>query len=141
MVMDPAVRRVAVFFYGLFMDEELLRAQGLEPEGGEPAELEGFTLRIGHRAALVPDAAGHVHGIIFSLTLSELDRLYSEPGVRAYRPQAILARPAGGGVIPALCYNLPDPPSPTERNPEYTAKLRAVGRKVGLPPEYLASLR
>lgn len=28
-------RRVEVFFYGLFMDEELLRGKGLEPEGGE----------------------------------------------------------------------------------------------------------
>jgi hypothetical protein len=30
-------RRVEVFFYGLFMDEELLRGKGLEPEGGECA--------------------------------------------------------------------------------------------------------
>jgi hypothetical protein len=30
-------RRVEVFFYGLFMDEELLRGKGLEPEGGERA--------------------------------------------------------------------------------------------------------
>ena len=28
-------RRVEVFFYGLFMDEDLLRGKGLEPEGGE----------------------------------------------------------------------------------------------------------
>jgi len=46
-------RRVEVFFYGLFMDEELLRGKGLEPEGGEIAVIDGFALRIGHRAALV----------------------------------------------------------------------------------------
>jgi hypothetical protein len=35
-------RRVEVFFYGLFMDEELLRGKGLEPEGGEIAAIDGF---------------------------------------------------------------------------------------------------
>jgi hypothetical protein len=34
-------RRVEVFFYGLFMDEELLRGKGLEPEGGEIAAIDG----------------------------------------------------------------------------------------------------
>jgi hypothetical protein len=47
-------RRVEVFFYGLLMDEELLRGKGLEPEGGEIAAIDGFALRIGQRAALVP---------------------------------------------------------------------------------------
>jgi hypothetical protein len=46
-------RRVEVFFYGLSMDEELLRGKGLEPEGGEIAAIDGFALRIGQRAALV----------------------------------------------------------------------------------------
>jgi len=46
-------RRVEVFFYGLFMDEELLRGKGLEPEGGEISAIDGFALRIGQRAALV----------------------------------------------------------------------------------------
>ncbi len=54
-------RRVEVFFYGLFMDEELLRGKGLEPE-----------------AALVPTPGAKVYGLVFSLTRSELDRLYSE---------------------------------------------------------------
>ena len=35
-------RRVEVFFYGLFMDEELLRGKGLEPEGGEIAAIDSF---------------------------------------------------------------------------------------------------
>lgn len=135
------MRRAYVFFYGLFMDEELLRAEGLQPESAERAAVDGFALQIGQRAALVPTPGGRVHGVVFSLTLSELDRLYSEPSLQAYRPQAVLAHLANGGVIAALCYNLPQPPLPTERNPEYAAKLRAVAQKVGLPSEYVASLR
>jgi hypothetical protein len=106
-----------------------------------------FLLRIVHgrrasaRAALVSAPGARVHGLVFSLTLAELDQLYSEPSVQAYRPEAVLARLANGGVIAALCYNLPQPPSPTERNPEYAAKLRAVAQKVGFPAEYVASLQ
>lgn len=135
------LRRADAFFYGLFMDEDLLRSKGLQPEGAERAAIDGFALRIGQRAALVPSPGSRVHGLVFSLTLSELDRLYSEPSVQAYRPQAVLAQLASGGVIACLCYNLPEPPLPTERNPEYAAKLRAVAQKVGLPSEYVESLR
>jgi hypothetical protein len=134
-------RRADVFFYGLFMDEDVLRARGLAPEGRELASVPGFALRIGRRAALVPDASGRVHGVVMSLTLAELERLYSEPSVRAYEPQAVLAQLAGGGTIAALCYNLAEPPSPAERDPGYATKLRAVAEKVGLPSEYVASLR
>ena len=65
-------RRVEVFFYGLFMDEELLRGKGLEPEGGEISAFDGFALRIGQRAALVPTPGAKVYGLVFSLTRSEL---------------------------------------------------------------------
>ena len=135
------MRRADVFFYGLFMDEDILRAKGLDVERAELAAVDGLALRIGRRAALAPTPGGRVHGVVFSMTLSELDRLYSEPSVQTYRPQAVLAQLASGGVIAALCYNLPQPPSPTERNPEYAAKLREVAQKVGLPAEYVASIQ
>jgi hypothetical protein len=134
-------RHSYVFFYGLFMDQDLLRAKGLAPQDAELASVSGMALRIGQRAALVPDPAGRVHGVVMSLTLAELEQLYSEPSVRAYRPQAVLADLAGGGTVAALCFNLPEAPSPSERNLEYADKLRAVGEKVGLPPDYLASLQ
>jgi len=76
-------RRVDVFFYGLFMDQDVLRAKGLAPETLELASVPGFALRIGQRAALVPEVSSRVHGVVMSLTLAELDRLYSEPSVEA----------------------------------------------------------
>jgi hypothetical protein len=133
-------RRVDAFFYGLFMDADLLRSKGLEPKHSELASVAGFALRVGQRAALVPDGSSRVHGVVMSLTLAELERLYAEPGVRDYKPQAVLAELAGGGVTPALCYNLPAAARADERNAEYALKLRAVGQKVGLPAEYLSSL-
>jgi hypothetical protein len=135
-----AARRVDVFFYGLFMDPDLLRAKGLAPQAVELGAVDGFTLRIGRRAALVPHPGGRVHGVVVSLTLAELEQLYAEPSVQTYRPQAVLVHMAAGGTIPAVCYNLPTSPSPTEHDPAYASKLRDLGRKVGLPAEYLASL-
>ena len=134
-------RRVDAFFYGLFMDPDLLRSKDLKPRDPELAVVAGFALRVGQRAALVPDPSSQVHGVVMSLTLSELERLYAEPSVREYQPQAVLARLASGGVTAALCYNLAIPPGPKERNPDYLIKLRAVGRKVGLPEGYLSSLQ
>jgi hypothetical protein len=136
----PSSRRAEVFFYGLFMDQDLLREKGFLPEGAELASIPGLALRIGQRAALVPDNEGRAHGTVMSLTLAELERLYSEPSLQAYQPQAVLVHLARGGVIAALCYNLPEPPAPSDRNPEYASRLRAVARKVGLPAEYVASL-
>ena len=141
MVNSLQSRRADVFFYGLFMDQDLLRAKGLAPESPELAYVLGFALRIGERAALVTQASSRVYGVVMSLTLSELERLYSEPSVQAYQPQAVLAHLAHGGVIAALCYNLAEPLLPTERNPEYATKLRAIGHKVGLPTEYISSLQ
>lgn len=129
-----------MFFYGLFMDPALLHAKGLVPESVALAAVPGLALRIGQRAALVSDPAGRVHGVVMSLTLAELNRLYSEPSVQAYRPEAVLAHLDTGEVIAALCYNLPDPPASGERNPDYVAKLRRVAEKMGLPAPYVASL-
>jgi hypothetical protein len=133
-------RRVDVFFYGLFMDEELLQGKGLSPQDAEVGSVRGMSLRIGQRAALIPDPAGQAYGVIMSLTMDELERLYSEPGVQAYRPQPVLVHAASGGVVSALCYNLPEPPPPDAQNAEYATKLRAVARRAGLPEDYVASI-
>src|SRR5207244_11640057 len=134
-------RSAEIFLYDIFREQELLRAKGLKTTGAKRAAVNGFVTRIGQRTALVPTAGARVHGVVMSLTLAELERLYSEPSVEAYKPQAVLAQLAGGGLIAALCYNLPQAPSPTERNPDYAAKLRAVAQKVGLPAEYVAALQ
>src|SRR5215210_8061446 len=113
--------RVEVFFYGLFMDESLLREKGLNPAGRRPASVENFRLVIGERATLVPSAGGEAHGVLYSLTHGEVDALYTEDSVSAYRPEAVCAQLADGTIVPALCFNLPSPPAPGESNPAYAS--------------------
>lgn len=135
------MKRIDVFFYGLFMDELLLREKGLSPEGRRPACVENFRLVIGERATLVPSAGGEAHGVLFSLTPGEVDALYSEESVSAYRPEAVCAQMADGSVVPALCFNLPAPPAAEERNPLYASKLRELAARLGLPADYVSSIR
>jgi hypothetical protein len=75
------------------------------------------------------------------LTHGEIEKLYSDPGVRVYRPEPVLAILKDGSSIPALCYNLPEAPTAADHNAEYGAKLRALAKRVGLPAGYAASIQ
>ncbi|HLL71032.1 MAG TPA: gamma-glutamylcyclotransferase family protein [Pyrinomonadaceae bacterium] len=138
---EAEARRIEVFFYGLFMDDALLREKGMNPQHRRMASVENFSLRVGERATLVPCPNETVHGILFSLTHGEVDALYREASVSVYRPEAVAAQLADGSVVPALCFNLPVPPSPTERNSHYVSKLRELAARIGLPPSYVSSIR
>lgn len=121
------------------MDEALLRSKGLDPRNQRLASVENFKLKIGERATLVPAQGETVHGVLFSLTHQEIDSLYEDASVAAYRPEAVLARLKDGSSVPALCFNLPAPSS-TEGNPEYAAKLKALAQRIGLPAKYIAAI-
>ena len=134
------MRKIDAFFYGLFMDEALLLAKGITSPNLRVASVHGFQLRIGKRATLVPVPSERVFGVVASLSHSELERLYSEPGVQAYKPEAVLAHLLNGEILAALCFNLVESPSASEHNPEYASKLRALAAQLQLPPEYVASI-
>jgi hypothetical protein len=138
---ETEVRRIDVFFYGLFMDDALLREKGINPVNRRMASVENFSLVIGARATLVPYTGRTVHGVLFSLIHTEVDALYAETSASVYRPEAVSARVADGSVVPALCFNLPTLPSIDERNPQYVSKLRELAERIGLPPDYMASIR
>ncbi len=138
---EAEARRIDVFFYGLFMDDALLREKGMNPGNRRVAFVENFSLVIGARATLVPCPSRTVHGVIFSLTHSEVEALYSEVSVSVYRPEAVSAQLTDGSVIPSLCFNLPVPPSAEERNPQYASKLRELAERIGLPPSYVSSIQ
>ena len=133
-------RKIDVFFYGLFMDSTLLHEAGVSPANPRRGYVEGFALRIGRRAALVPTDASRAYGMIFALTHAELTKLYSPPGLEPYRPEAVLAHSLRGGTLPALCYNLPEAPDPSEADADYAKRLRAVLRRLDFPAAYVESV-
>jgi hypothetical protein len=135
------LRKIDVFFYGLFMDESLLRSKGVSPVNIRPASLAGYQLRIGDRATLVTSQGGIVYGLAASLSHDELERLYSEPSLQAYKPEAVLVQLSDGDAFPALCFNLPEPLSEDERNAEYISKLRELAERLNFPEEYVQSIQ
>ncbi len=137
--MDP--RRIDGFFYGLFMDVQVLRQAGTRPSNFRRAYVADFALRIGQRATLVPSPGARAYGMLIALTHAELEHLYGAPGLDAYRPEAVVAHPLEGKAVPALCYNLVRAPEPHERNPEYATRLRNVLADLKFPVEYVDSVR
>ncbi len=75
-----------------------------------------------------------------SLTHHEIDLLYSEESLKAYRPEPVIVHTKDARTLPALCFNLIEPPAAHERNEEYARKLKLVAIKCGLPQEYVSSI-
>ena len=123
------------------MNVELLRSQAVVPMHPQRAFVEGFTLRIGQRTTLMPMAGARAYGMLIALTHHEIAQLYAAPGLQHYLPEAVLAHTMEGQDVPALCYNLVEPPSASERNPAYAAQLKAVLQGLGFPAEYVVAMQ
>ena len=123
------------------MDEALLRVKGIVSPNLRVAFVPGFQLRIGNRATLVPNPSERVFGVVASLSHSELERLYGEPSLQAYRPEAVLAHLLHGAILAALCFNLVEAPSADEHNPEYATKLRTLAAQLQFPLDYVSTIQ
>ena len=121
-----------VFFYGLYMDPEILRSKGVEPRIPRKAKAKGYLLRIGNKATLLRDETCQVYGMLYSLTHAEIDRLYRGSGLDEYVAEALNVE-ADKKSVAALCCNLLVPPAKDETNPEYETRLRQVMAFLELP--------
>lgn len=133
-------RRIDGFFYGLFMDSDVLRDRQVRAVNPRRVYVDGYALRIGQRATLVPSPGARCYGMVFALTHDELEKLYTATGLEQYRPEAVIARLLAGKTLPALCYNLRRAPGPDEFNAEYAARLREALGRLDFPPDYIASV-
>jgi hypothetical protein len=86
--MKPEV--VTVFFYGLFMDESLLASRGLSPSKAIVGYVNGYRLRIGRRATLVPDDGNRVQSY-YQMARSNLQSATTSQRVRS-REQTLSTR-------------------------------------------------
>jgi cation transport regulator ChaC len=129
---------VDAFFYGLFMDEGVLREAGVAPRHGRRARLDGFALKIGRRATLARSAGATVWGMVYALTPAELGKLYDAPVLERYRPEEVEVALENRAMIAARVYILPQPPAAAEPNPEYVERLKVVLTRLGFPADYIA---
>ena len=130
---------VEVFFYGLFMDINLLTKKGITAGNPRKASVKGYGLRIGTRATLLPAPAETAFGLIMELTDSDLQRLYAEPSVSDYKPEKIRVVTDENDQVDVICYNLPAS-MVTGSNLNYARELVELVGSLGFPDSYIQRL-
>jgi hypothetical protein len=132
--------RVSVFFYGLFMEESLLASKGIEPLYTAIGYIDGYRLRLGARATLVPEKGSRAYGVLMTIGRDEATDLYSDETVADYIPESVAVTVSRGVTEPATCYNLhPDKLSGT--NSAYAESLLLLAARLGFPEEYQKTIR
>ena len=115
------------------MDESVLRAKGVEPRLPRKVVVRDYQLRIGQRARLRRQPSAQAYGVVYALTDSEIDSLYSEPGLEMYHPEFVVVTYEDGSSSEVTTFNLRDEIRTEDPNPEYVAKLRLVLERLGFP--------
>jgi hypothetical protein len=136
---DP---EVWTFFYGSYINLNVLREVNYVPETWEVARLAGFDIRIQPRANLVRSDQHSVYGILATGTHAELGRLYAHAKDvlgETYLPEAVLAETRDGKYKPAMCYVCPamDPRPATN---DYIDRIVVPAREYGFPLWYIQRL-
>jgi len=126
----------SIFFYGLFMDHDLLKAKGLNPAHARLASVAGYGLRIGARATLERSAHERAFGSIMDLDSEEVAALYGEKSVADYVPRKLVAIDMQGSSLEVISYILPMK-KVSGSNDEYARSLALAARKIGLPDDYI----
>ena len=134
--------KVWTFFYGSYINFNVLKEVGLVPDRWEAARLSGFDLRIRPRANLVRSDRHCVYGIVATASHAELGRLYAHARDvlgEVYLPEAVLVQTLAGLWRPALCYLCPDmDPRPADN--AYVERIVGPARDFGFPQWYIARL-
>jgi hypothetical protein len=135
--MDDA--KVAVFFYGSYMNPAVLAEAHLAPTELEVAELPDYEIEINPLANLVPAEGERVYGVLTHATHAQLDRLYAHArdvlgGI--YLPHPVLVETQAGDLVPALCYIASglEPRTPTR---EYVDRILTPARAHRFPSWYV----
>lgn len=129
-----------VFFYGLFMDESLMASKGVRATEPTVGFVDGYGLRIGERATLLPEPEGRAYGVLMKVASEDIAVLYSDPSVADYVAEPVVVTLPDDTRVSALCYNLPAAKL-VGTNPDYAAALLTLATKLGLPESYLGHIR
>jgi hypothetical protein len=137
-------RFITVFFYGSYIDRNVLAEVSVSPLRWEVGRLAGYELVVQPRANLNRSEADTVYGVVASATHTELQRLYTEHSLGAleepYFPEAVLVESLTGSWMPALCYIAHSmPPRPAAS--VYIDRIVASASGLGFPAWYIERIR
>ncbi len=129
-----------LFFYGLFMDENLLAKKGIAASNAIVGYVDGFRLRIGERATLQCCPGARAYGVMMEISADQVRELYAESGVADYVPESVTVELIDGSNNEASCYNLPSN-KVTGTNKRYAEALLEVANQLDLPESYIEQIR
>jgi hypothetical protein len=130
-------RRITVFFYGSFMDRQILRRRGFEPADLQVAKLWGFDIRFRPLATIVPvEERTCVYGLLATATHEQLQRLYGEAMVSSYRVEPVIVETIPGRTLPALVY-IAWGRTPPPESADYIQHILGPAREFDFPGWYL----
>jgi cation transport regulator ChaC len=135
--------KIWVFFYGSYMNPDVLHGLGLDPGTIERARLSGFDLVISPRANLVRSDQHAVYGVCAQATHEELERLYAHARTvlgEIYLPEPVVVELDHGSLRPALCYLCPEM-APGPADAAYVDRILAPAERFGFPPWYIERIR
>ena len=128
-----------VFFYGSFINLNVLKEYDIEPDSVDVVTLKGFDISVAPLATLVPNAERSVFGILVRIPHEKLERLYGGDWVKAYVPEAVLVESSKGESVPALCWIAPVGEWEATKG-SYLDKMVKAGRTHGFPDAYIDRL-
>lgn len=134
--------KIWTFFYGSYMNFDVLKEVDYIPEHWEVARLNGYDIHIQPRANLMRSDQHCVYGIVATATHPQLTRLYAHAQDvlgEIYLPEAVLVETLAGKWRPALCYICPVmEPRPAAN--DYVDRIVKPAREFGFPGWYVAHL-
>ena len=127
------------FFYGLYMDEDLLRTLGFNPVSSHVAKADSYEINLNGMAKIIPKKGTEVWGKLITLPENELKAMYSFETTKDYKPEIINILTEEGKPKTATCYNMVA--SELDKlNIEYLSKLVVAAKKLELPYTYIKQL-
>ena len=132
------MRKVRTFFYGSFMNSEVLAKADVRPTDVQMARLDGWDIKIAPRATLIPSDGRSVFGVLAQMTHADLEKLYTKDwfGFGTYLPEAVLVADSTGRVVPALTYIAWEMEGGTP-SADYIQKVVAVAQHFKFPSWYI----
>lgn len=130
------------FFYGSYMNRDVLHQVSYAPKKWEVARLAGFDIFIRPRANLARSNQCLVYGMLATGTHAELGRLYAHAKDvlgETYLPEAVLTETLEGKWRPALCYICPSM-DPSPATTDYIDRIVTPARKYNFPDWYIQRL-
>ncbi len=133
---------VWTFFYGSYINLDVLKEVDYFPRKYEVACLPGFDITIRPLANLVRSDQHTVYGIVATGTHAELARLYNHAenilGGR-YLPEAVLVRSLAGRWLPAFTY-IASELSGEHAKADYVDRIVKPAKEYGFPSWYIERL-